>query len=223
MLLMAISSKKILVLGWAPPAGCLTFTTLAPQTSAPQLLAHIQLSSSSNNQVWMVCCWCKLLHRFGVTLHHWRTFRLQMKSGNLHQDERVGDVCRGRFHLFSLRILLDVHFGEWWGIDVTGLLADFDPPCGLDFWCRWRSMPSPSMVVPVGLALSWWLRQCVWAPSNAPDLVNGCDNKLNMSHAAQQLVKLCAPYLLLHWRWLWYCVCSMFEHPHMFKCSYTSC
>ena len=46
MLLMAISSKKILVLGWAPPAGCLTFTTLAPQTSAPRLLA---ISNSTGN------------------------------------------------------------------------------------------------------------------------------------------------------------------------------
>ena len=97
---------------------------------------------------------------------------------------------------------------------TNSLLADFDPPCGLDFRCRWRCMPSPSIVVPVGLALSWWLRQCVWTPSNAPDLVNGCDNKLNMSHAAQQLVKLCAPYLLLHWWWLWWCVCSMFFSNH---------
>ena len=84
MLLMATCSKKILVLGWAPPdkedvdeqdvvdgdllqedlstwlgTTCSRHRRLTirfAHSVAPPLLVHIQLSSSSNTQVWMVCC-----------------------------------------------------------------------------------------------------------------------------------------------------------------------
>ena len=84
MLLMATCSKKILVLGWAPPVkedvdeqdvvdGDLLqedlstwmgttcsrhrrLTIRVPHSAAPPLLARIRLLNSSNTQVWMVCC-----------------------------------------------------------------------------------------------------------------------------------------------------------------------
>ena len=83
MLLMATWSKKILVLGWAPPdkdvvehvdvdgdlvqedlstwMGTtwmvhLHITIRVAHSVAPPLPIHIQLLSSSNIQVWMMCC-----------------------------------------------------------------------------------------------------------------------------------------------------------------------
>ena len=79
MLLMATWSKNILVLGWAPPDkedgvehvdvdGELVqedlstwmvhphITIRGSHSVAPPLPVHIQLLSSSNIQVWMVCC-----------------------------------------------------------------------------------------------------------------------------------------------------------------------
>ena len=99
MLLMATWSKKILVLGWAPPdkdvvehvdvdgdlvqedlstwMGTtwmvhLHITIRVAHSVAPPLPVHIHLLSSSNIQVWMVCCWCRPPRIFGETWRRWR-------------------------------------------------------------------------------------------------------------------------------------------------------